>query len=98
MQLTHNEVMDVLDIEYFPSERTGFTLPVGIYEVSDIKKSLQLLLPGFVKVSITIDKIRLKSNLKNNQTLISTEKTFFYTLLGFTQSRPAPLGDIHDNI
>ena len=47
-----------------------------------------------MKVNITIDDIRLKSNLKINQTLIFTEKSFFYTILGFTQSRSYPLYDI----
>ena len=47
-----------------------------------------------MKVSITIDDIRLKSNLKNNQTLIFTKRSFFYTILGFTQSHSGPLSDI----
>ena len=47
-----------------------------------------------MKVSVTIDDIRLKSNLKLNQTLIFTEKSFFYTILAFTQSRSYPLDDI----
>ena len=33
----------------------------------------------------------MKANLK---TLTFTEKSFFYTILGFTQSRPYPLDDI----
>ena len=47
-----------------------------------------------MKVNITIDDVRLKSNLKTNQTLIFTEKSFFYTILGFTRSRSYPLDDI----
>ena len=47
-----------------------------------------------MKVTITIDDIRLKSILKINQTLTFTEKSFFYTILGFTQSRSYPLDDI----
>ena len=47
-----------------------------------------------MKVNITIDDIRLKSNLKINQTPIFTERSFFYTILGFTQSRSYPLDDI----
>ena len=45
-------------------------------------------------MNITIDDIRLKSNSKINQTLLFTEKSFFYTILGFTQSRSYPLDDI----
>ena len=47
-----------------------------------------------MKVNITIDDIRLKSNLKIIQTLLFTEKSFFYTILGFTQSQSYPLDDI----
>ena len=48
-----------------------------------------------MKVSITNKDIRLKSNLKINQTLIFTGKSFFYTILGFTRSRSYPLNDIN---
>ena len=47
-----------------------------------------------MKVTVTIDDVRLKSNLKNNQTLFFTEKSFFYTLLGFTRSLSNLLDDI----
>ena len=47
-----------------------------------------------MKVSVTIDDVRLKSYLKVNQTLIFTEKSFFHTTLGFTRSRSYPLDDI----
>ena len=46
-----------------------------------------------MKVSVTMDDIRLKSNLKTNLTLILTEKSFFYTILGFTRSHSYPLDD-----
>ena len=45
-------------------------------------------------MTISIDDIRLKSNLKLNKTLIFTEKFFFYTILGFRQSHSYPLNDI----
>ena len=66
----------------------------GIYEVIDLNNTLKHILPDNVRVNITIDDIRLKSNLKINQTLIFTEKSFFYSILGFTQSRSYPLDDI----
>ena len=47
-----------------------------------------------MKVNITIDDIRLKSNLKTNQTLLFKNKSFFYTILGVTQSHQGPLNDI----
>ena len=73
-QLTYVEIIDILDLKYIPSKRTGYSLPPGIYEVVDLNNTLKYVLPDNVKVSITIDDIRLKSNLKNNQTLIFTEK------------------------
>ena len=66
----------------------------GIYEVVDLNNTLKHILPDNVKINITIDDIRLKSNLKINQTLLFTEKSFFYTILGFTQSGSYPLDDI----
>ena len=47
-----------------------------------------------MKVSVTIDDVRLKSKLKINQTSIFTNKSLLYTLLGFTQSHQGPLNDI----
>ena len=94
MQLTYDEIIDVLDIKYIPTKRIGYSLNPGIYEVTDLNNTLKHILPDNVKVNITIDDIRLKSNLKINQTLIFTEKSFFYTILGFTQSRSYPLDDI----
>ena len=66
----------------------------GIYEINDLNKTLKHILPDNVEINITIDDIGLKSNLKINQTLIFTERSFFYKILGFTQSRSYPLDDI----
>ena len=94
MQLTYDEIIDVLDLKYIPTKRIGYSLNPGIYEVADLNNTLKHILPDNVKVNITIDDIRLKSNLKINQTLIFTEIFFFYTILGFTQSRSYRLDDI----
>ena len=94
MRLSYDEFMDTLDLKYIPTKRTGYSLNPGIYEVVDLNNTLKHVLPDNVKVNITIDDIRLKPNLKINQTLIFTEKPFFYTILGFTQSRSYPLDDI----
>ena len=94
MRLSYDEIMDLLDLKYIPTKRTGYSLNPGIYEVVDLNNTLKHILPDNVKVNITIDDIRLKSNLKINQTLIFTERSFFYTILGFTQSRSYPLDDI----
>ena len=94
MQLTYDEIIDVLDLKYISTKRIGYSLNPGIYEVVDSNNTLKYILPDNVKVNVTIDDVRLKSNLKTNQTLIFTEKSFFYTILGFTQSRSYPLDDI----
>ena len=93
-QLTYNEIIDVLDLKYISAKRIGYSLNPGSYEIVDLKNTLKYILPDNVKINATIDDIRLKSNLKNNQTLIFTNKSFFYTILGFTQSRSYPLNDI----
>ena len=94
MRLSYDEIMDILDSKYIPTKRTGYSLNPGVYEVVDLNNNLKHILPDNVKVNITIDDVRLKSNLKTNQTLIFTEKSFFYTILGFTQSQSYPLDDI----
>ena len=94
MRLSYDEIMDILDLIYVPTKRTGYSLNPGIYEVIDLNNTLKYILRDNVKVNITIDDIKLKSNLKTNQTLIFTEKSFFYTILGFKQSRSYPLDDI----
>ena len=64
-------------MKYIPTKRTGSSINPGIYEVVDLKNTSKYILPDNVKVSVTIDDVRLKSNLKNNQTLVFTEKSFF---------------------
>ena len=94
MQLTYDEIIDVLDLNYFSTKRIGFSLDRGIYEVVDLNNTLKYILPDNVELKIKIDDIRLKSKLKINPTLLFTEKSFFYTSSGFTQSRSYPLDDI----
>ena len=94
MQLTYDEIIDILDFKYIPTKRIGYSMNPGIYEVVDLNNTLKYILPDDVKMYFTIDDVKLKSNLKINQTLIFTEKSFFYTILGFTRSHPYPLDDI----
>ena len=83
-QLTYDEIIDILDLKYVPTKRTIYYLNPGIYDISDIKTTLEHILPDNMRVSITIDDIRSKSNLKINQILIFTEKSYFYTILCLT--------------
>ena len=94
MQLTYDEIMDILDLKYIPTKTTAFSLNPRIYEVVDFNNSLKNILHDNVKVSVTIDDARLKSKLKNNQTLIFIKKWFFYTISRFTQLQQGALNDI----
>ena len=94
IRLSYDELIDILDLKYIPTERTRYSINLGIYEIVDLNITLKNILPDNVKVNVRIDDIRLKANLKTNQTLIFTEKSFFYTILGFTRSRPYALDDI----
>ena len=55
---------------------------------------LKSLFPKKVKLNISIDDGRLKSNLTIKKTIRFTEKTFFYTILDFIQSHSGELADI----
>ena len=86
--------MGILDLKYIPKKRTGYSLNPGFYEIVDLNNTLKYILPDNVKVNVTMDDIIFRANLKTNQTLIFTEKSFLYSILGFTQSRSYPLDDI----
>ena len=55
MKLTYDEIIDVLDIKYIPTKRSGYSLNPGIYEIVDLNSTLKHILPDNVKVNITID-------------------------------------------
>ena len=94
MQLTYNEIINILDLKYIPTKRIGYSIKPNIYNVVDLNKTLKNILPDNVKINITIDERKYKTDLKINQTLIFTYKSFFYTVLGFTQSHSYPLDEI----
>ena len=54
--------MDIIDLKYIPTKRTGCSLNPGVYELIDINDTLKFVLPDNVKVSVSTDGIRLKSN------------------------------------
>ena len=56
-----------MDVRYFAGPITGYTMPVGDYEVNDINLMMKFLHPKEVKVNITIDDNRLKSNLNTTK-------------------------------
>ena len=77
MRLSYDEIVDILNLKYIPTERTGYSLNPGFYEVVDLNNTLKHTLPGNVKVNIMTDDIRLGSDLKTNQTLIFMKSLSF---------------------
>ena len=65
-----------------------------MYETVNFIFMLKSLLPKEVKVDITIDGVRLKSNFTTNKIFKYTKKLFFCVILGFTQSQSGELGDM----
>ena len=55
MQLTYNEIIDVLNLKYIPTRRIGYSLKPNIYNVVDLNNTLKNILPNNVKISVTID-------------------------------------------
>ena len=92
--LTYDEIIDILDLKYIPTKRMGYSIEPNIYNVVDLNNTLKNILPNNVKIDITIDERKYKTDLNTNQTLLFTKKSFFYTILGFTKSRSYPLEDI----
>ena len=64
-QLTYDEIIDVLEIRYFPTKRLRFSLKPEIYQLSHINKTLKYILPDNMNKSVTIDEKILKTNYKS---------------------------------
>ena len=71
MELTYDEIVDILDVKFIAGSTIGYTLPPGKNEITDIFLMLKSLVPNKVKAKNTIDNIRLKTNL-------TTEKKNIY--------------------
>ena len=94
MELTYSEIENILDMKHIDASATGYTVPPGVYKVNTIHSRLKSLLHDEVKVNITTEDFRLRSNLTTNKTIRFTKKS--YTLLSFTQSHSGPIGDIQE--
>ena len=55
MRLSYDEIIDILDLKYVRTKKTGYSLNPGIYDVVDLNNTLKHILPDNVKVSVTID-------------------------------------------
>ena len=93
MEWTYHEIAQIVDTKNIVATTERYTLPPGYYETSYSNSMLRNLLPKEVKVNITIDDIRLKSNLNTNKTIRFTKRSFLYTILGFTPFFFGPLVD-----
>ena len=93
MELTRHEDAEILDTKYSDAKTTVYTFQPGNYEVFEKNLMLKSLLPDEVKVNITVDDSRLRSNITTNKTIRFT-KTSFYIILGFTESHSGVLSDI----
>ena len=93
MELKFSEITEIFDTQYIATSSTGYTLPPGIYEVSNNNLKIKSLLPDDVKVDKAKYDIGLKSNLTVNRSITFTKKSFLYTILCFKESRSGVLGD-----
>ena len=66
MQLIYDEIIDILDIKYIPTKRMGYSIEPNIYNVVDLNNTLKNILPDYVKLSVTIDEKKYKTNLQTN--------------------------------
>ena len=70
LEITYTDVLNIPGLNYIEASAIGYTLPLGVYEISNFNWILKSLLPDNFKVNITIDDIRLRSNLSKNETII----------------------------
>ena len=83
IEVTYDEIVDIMDVKYIAAATIGHTLQAGIYEITDINLMLKSLLPDGIKVIIANDDNRLKSNLTTNKTKCFSEKIFFLHRIRF---------------
>ena len=75
MELTFDEIVDILDVKNFAGSTKGYTLPPEIYEFKDINSMLASLLAHDVKVIFTSGDNRLRSILTTNKTIKNSKKS-----------------------
>ena len=58
MELTYDEIVDVLDVKGIAGSTIGYTLPPGCQESSGIILIVKFILPNAIKVNSIINVIR----------------------------------------
>ena len=76
MESTYDEIVDILNVKYISGTTIGYVLPRGKYEISGLNSMINSLLRDEVKVNLTIDDIRLRTNLTTDK-VINFTKIFF---------------------
>ena len=71
----------------------GYTLPPGLFEISDINLMLKSLFLDELKVDNKIDDIRVRSNLCTSKTIKFRKKIFFGYKFRFQSIKLRSLGD-----
>ena len=94
LELTYSEKDYTIGVNYITASSTRYTIPPGNYESSDPILMLNFLLPCDVKVNITIEDIRLRSNPTTNKARKFSKKSIFKTTLGLTQPHSGSIFDI----
>ena len=98
LQITFDEIVDIWNVKHIAGSSIGYTLPPGVYKISDIILVLKSLLPTKFEEKITLDDIRLKSILRTDETIRFPKRIFLYIILGFTQSHSGELGDFPGSV
>ena len=76
MESTVSDIENMFGKKYIETSNKGHTPEPGIHEISNNKYMLKSLLPENIKVNVTLDDIRLKSNLFTNKTDKITKNCF----------------------
>ena len=86
MELTSDGIFFRLDIKYVPATTNSEILLPTLFEKTDFILMLESLLPREVIVDVTINDIRMKTNLtveSHIKALNFTNKCFFHSILRF---------------
>ena len=76
IDITCDEIVDLLEFKLTAGSTTEYILPPNIYEIIVLNLMIKSLLPNEVKVNITIDDIKLRSILTTVKTVKFTENFF----------------------
>ena len=53
MQLTYDEIINILDLKHIPTKRMGYSIEPNIYIVVDLNKTLKNISPNNIKINVS---------------------------------------------